>query len=557
MVLDKIKKQLALTLNIEESELNYPPSNDLGDLTWPLFKIMKQESLSPEAILEKVKNSLDGNTELMSNISEIKIVGAYLNFFVKTEYLMSELLKNIFSKKKKYGFNDSGKREVSVFEFSNANTHKDIHVGHIRNIALGNSIFRIYEANGYKSYPISYINDFGIHAAKTIWSYKQKYSKKLGECYVHAVKEMEENPDLAKEIGQIMADIESRQGKNYQVWKKTRELSLLDFSKIYKDLGVKFKKVYFESNVVDRGLEMVDEFIEKGILRKSEGAIIADLEKYNLGIMPVIRSNGTALYPVADLALAAQKFRDFKNLKNSFILVDVRQSLHFKQLFKMLSLAGYKQNFVHLPYDFVTLPEGMMSSRSGNNTSYYELKAKVFQKLVEESKKRHSKWSVRKIRNNSEILTSNILKFEMLKISPQKIIVFNMEEATKFDGFSALYILYALVRIKSILKKARVSARYSSKINLLGLDSVWEKNLALKLSKYPEIIKKSGAELDPSEICKYLFELTKLFNDYYQNVKVLSATSDLKKSRLVFMSATSLVIENALAVLGLKSLKEM
>ncbi len=557
MVLDKIKKQLALALDIDESDLNYPPNNELGDLTWPLFKIMKQESLSPEAVLDKVKNSLEKYEELMSNISEIKIVGAYLNFFVKTEYLMSELLKNIFSEKKKYGFNNFGKQEVSVFEFSNANTHKDIHVGHIRNISLGNSIFRIYEANGYKSYPISYVNDFGIHAAKAIWSYKQKYSRDLGKCYVHTVKEMEENPDLAKEIGQIMADIESRQGENYKFWKKTKELSLMDFSKIYKELNVKFKKVYFESDVVDKGLEMVNEFTEKKILRESEGAIIADLEKYNLGIMPVIRSNGTALYPVADLALAAQKFRDFKNLKNSFILVDVRQSLHFKQLFKILSLAGYKQNFVHLPYDFVTLPEGMMSSRSGNNISYHELREKVLQKLTEESKKRHPKWSNRKIRKNSEILTADIVKFEMLKVSPQKIIVFNMEEATKFDGFSALYILYGLVRMRSILKKANVSAKYSSKINLLGLDSVWEKNLALKLAKYPEIIRRAGIELDPSEICKYLFELSKLFNDYYQNVKVLSASADLKKSRLVFISAISLVMENALALLGLKSLKEM
>lgn len=557
MVLDKIKKQLASTLNIDELELSYPPTSELGDLTWPLFKVMKQESVSPEVILERVKDSLSKNKELMENISEIKIVGAYLNFFVKTDYLMSELLSNIFSEKKKYGFNNFGKQEVSVFEFSNANTHKDIHVGHIRNISLGNSIFRIYEANGYKSYPISYINDFGIHAAKAIWSFKKKYSKNLGQCYVNTVKEMEENPDLAKEIGQIMADIESRQGENYKLWKKTREISLIDFDHIYKELDVKFKKVYFESEVIDKGLEMVNEFVEKGILRESEGAVIADLEKYDLGIMPVIRSNGTALYPVADLALAAQKFRDFKNLKNSFILVDVRQSLHFKQLFKMLSLAGYKQNFVHLPYDFVTLPEGMMSSRSGNNISYHELKEKIFQKLVEESKARHPKWSNRKIRKNSEILTADIAKFEMLKISPQKIIVFNMEEATKFDGFSALYVLYGLVRMKSILKKSKVSVKYSSRVNLLGLDSVWEKNLALKLAKYPEIVRKAGVELDPSEICKYLFELTKLFNDYYQNVKVLSATSDLKKSRLVFISAVAMVMENALTLLGLKSLKEM
>ncbi len=557
MTLEKIKKQLAVALKIDEADLIYPPSSDLGDLSWPLFKMMQKNSMSPTAILEMVKRNLDKDAAVLAFISEIKIAGAYLNFFLKPEYLMKNILEDIFTKKKKYGFNDSGQQELSIFEYSNANTHKHIHVGHLRNMALGNSIFRIYEANGYKSYPVSFINDFGIHTAKTIWAYKQKHSKDLGACYVEAVRKIEENPDLIKEVGQIMRDIEARQGKNYQIWKKTREMSLSYFSKIYQELGIKFKKTYFENQMINTGLEIVDELIEKGILRKSEGAIIADLEKYKLGVMPVIRSNGTALYPVADLALASQKFRDFKNLKNSFILVDVRQSLHFKQLFKVLNLAGYQQNFIHLPYDFVTLPEGMMSSRSGNNISYQELKEKVLKKLIEESKKRHPKWSARKIRKNSEILCANILKFEMLKISPQKIIVFNMEEATRFDGFSALYILYALVRIKSILQKAKISSKDLAQVNLGGLDSVWEKNLVLKLSKYPEMIKKAGLDLDPSEICKYLFELTKLFNDYYQNVKILSSLADLKKSRLIFIKAISIVIENALDVLGLKSLKEM
>lgn len=557
MVLDRIKKQIAEALKIDEADLIYPPNNDMGDLAWPLFKIMKQDSLSPAEIVQKTIDKLKKEDILMNNIEKIEAVGPYLNFFIKTEYLLTEVLKNIFSQKKKYGVNNSGKQEISVFEFSNVNTHKNFHIGHLRNIALGDSVVKIFSANGYKSYPISYINDFGIHTAKTIWSYQKNFSKSLGECYANTVKEVAENPDLAKEVGKIMADIESRSGKNYKIWRKTRDISLSDFSKIYKQLNVKFKKVYFESEVIDSGFSMVEEFREKKILIKSEGAVIADLEKYNLGIMPIIRSNGTALYPVADLSLAAQKFKDFKDLKNSFILVDVRQSLHFKQLFKILSLAGYQQNFVHLPYDFVTLPDGMMSSRAGNSISYHELYEKIFQKLISESKKRHPKWSSRKIKKNSKILAIDILKFEMLKVSPQKTIVFSMEEAMKFDGFSSLYVLYGLVRIKSILKKSGHRIKYSDKIDLRKLDSIWEKNLALKLAKYPEIVQRSGLELDPSEIVKYLFELFKLFNDYYQNVKVLSAPDDFKKVRLVFMSAIAIVAENALELLGLKSLKEM
>ncbi len=557
MILDEIKIKIASALNISESDLVYPPNSNLGDFSWPLFKLSQEKKMSPVEIAEKIKKDLLSRDDLMNILDKIEIAGPYLNFFIKPNFLITELLRNIFSYGRDYGQNNDGDGELSIFEFSNVNTHKNFHIGHLRNVSLGDSLRRLHSANGFKSHPVSYVNDFGIHTAKAIWSYKKSYSDDLNKCYSNTVREIKENPDLLREISKIMSDIEARQGSNYKIWQKTRKMSIREFNDIYKKLKVKFKKNYFESEVIDRGREMVDSFVKKRVLRKSEGAIIADLEKYDLGVLPIIRSDGTALYPVADLALAEKKFKDFKKLKNSFIVVDVRQSLYFKQLFKVLSLVGYRQNFEHLAYDFITLPEGMMSSRSGNAIPFVDLYQKVLDKLIIESKKRHPEWSNKKIKKNCEVLTIAILKFEMLKVSPKKIITFNMEEATKFDGFSALYILYGLVRIKSILKKAGFKPRGVKGIDFSELKTEYEKKISLKLAKYPDIVRRAGVDFDPSEIAKYLFELFKLFSDYYQNVKVLSAEKNIKKARLVFMGAIALVAENALGILGIDSLDEI
>ncbi len=555
MVLSDIKKIIAKKIAIDHSKLIYPPDTNWGDFCLPIFELAKEKKIAPQIIADELKGKIDQDKELASILSKVEIAGAYLNFFVNSEYLADRVLSNIMKQKKKYGINNNGKNKVVVFEFSNINTHKNFHIGHLRNLCFGESMTNIYKANGYNSYPISYINDFGIHVAKAIWSYKQGYSKDLNKCYAQTVKEIEKNSEIMKEVGVIMSDIEKHQGENYALWKETRRISLKAIDDIYKKNKIKFKKVYYESKVIDNGFKIVKKLIDKKILVLSEGAIIANLEKYDLNILPIIRSDGTALYPVADLALAEIKAQDFKNLNNSYVVVDIRQGLYFKQLSKILELAGYKQKLSHLPYEFVTLPEGMMSSRSGNAVPFIDLYNEVLECLKRETKKRHTDWTNKKIEKNCSELAIAILKFEMLKISPQKIIIFNIAEATKFDGFSALYILYGLVRIKSIIRKAKFKNSGKFKFDLLN--NKRERELIIFLAKYPEIIIRAEKKQDQSEIAKYLFELLKLFNDYYQQVRILQSEVDIKKSRLFLLSSILVVVENALDILGIKSLNEI
>jgi arginyl-tRNA synthetase len=555
MFLLKIKKEIAEELNINIDDIVYPPNSELGDLSLAVFKLAEKNNKEIPEMAAEIKEKVSDNSKFKNLFSEVRIMGPYLNFFLEKSFLFSQAILEISEKAEEYGHNQNGNKEVSVFEYSNINTHKDFHIGHLRNVCLGDAIYKTSLANGFRAIPVSYINDLGIHVARAIWSYRKGYSDDIAKCYANTVKQAEENPEIIKEVSLIMSDIEKKRGVNYKLWKKTRKISLKKFDDIYDKLNTKFKKTYFESKLINKGLKAVISFSKKGILRKSEGAVIADLNEYDLGVLPVIRSDGTALYPVADLALAKAKSGDFRNLKNSFIIVDVRQSLYFKQLFKVLSLAGYEQNFKHLSYEFVTLPEGMMSSRSGNAIPFDELYQKVFRRLVDESRKRHEDWSQEKIENNCRKLSVAILKFEMLKVSANKIISFDIKEALRFDGFNALYILYGLVRVKSILRKSNVDSKKEAKFELLKEKE--ERSIILELAKYPEIIIKAEKEKDPSEVAKYSFDLFRLFNEYYQKVKVLSDDEELQRARLSLLGAISQVAENSLSLLGIESLDEI
>jgi len=279
------------------------------------------------------------------------------------------------------------------------------------------------------------------------------------------------------------------------------------------------------------------------------------LEKYDLGVLPVIRTDGTALYPVADLALAFEKFKKY-NLEQSIYVIDIRQGLYFNQLAKVLELNGYKPAVFHLGYDFVTLPSGMMSSRTGNVITYQDLKDTIFTKLKEETRKHHSDWTEARINKTALSLTISTIKFEMLKVSPDKIITFDIDKASKFEGYTACYLEYGYARLKSILRKDSFHL-FPLKTDFKELAENKEKELLLKIAKYPEIISVAGLKYKPSEVTKYLFELIQLFNDYYQEVKILKADKKKKAARLELIKAIAQVINNGFKILGMESLEEM
>ncbi len=566
--LDKIKSKITKEVNraigkgiVAVTDIIFSPNIKFGDLSLSCFTIAKDMKLSPMELARQ----LVGKIKSEDIDCGIKAIGPYLNFTLNKINLAKEVISEVEKEENNYGFNNGGKNKKVLIEYSNVNTHKEYHVGHLRNICYGDAINRILLANNYKATPISYINDFGIHTAKTLWALENFYKKEklpddkgyfLGKVYVQSCLEAEKDETAKEKIGLIMKKIESRQGPEYKMWEKTRKWSIDSFAKIYKELDVKFDHIFYESEYIDKGLDIVAKLYKKEILTKSQGAIIADLEKEDLGVLMFIRSDGTALYPVADMALAEGKRKKYKP-NQSIYIVDIRQGQYFKQLFAVLKKLGHDENLIHLGYDFVKLPDGMMSSRIGNVITYKELRQQAIKKATAETKKRHKNWSEKKIIKVAEKIVNGAIKFEMIKVGADKIITFDINQALRFDGFTAAYLQYTYARINSILNKSKVKSLKLESIDYSNLNHEKEGELAMKLFKYPEIVKKAGSEFNPSEISRYLFELAQLFNDYYHLVPVLKSKEEIKLARLALIKSINQIIKNGLELLGIGVIEEM
>lgn len=564
MVLEELKSKIAASLKLSQADFSYPPRPELGDLSLSGFSLAKEKKQDPVALARSLAEQLQSAADLKSYFSEFRVVGPYLNFFIKPEFIATRVLEDVRRLGSKYGENQIGAGRRVIIEYSNGNTHKEYHIGHMRNIVFGDAIYRLLAASGFQAIPVSYINDFGIHVAKTIWNWQRNSAYQgqsedkgylLGQCYAEASRQLEDNEVGRAEVGRLMKQIESRRGDSYILWKETRQWSISYLASIYKELKIKFNHIFYESEVIDQGLRLVDEFLAKGILKKSQGAIIADLESEGLGVLPVIRSDGTALYAVADLSLAHVKFQRYQP-DESIYIVDVRQGLYFKQLFRILELAGFKQELRHLTYDFVTLPEGMMASRTGNVITYQYLRDKIVAKLTEETAKRHSDWSHSRVAKTAQALAMVTIKFEMLKVGPNKTIIFNIEEALRFDGYTACYLEYGYARLHSILRKAGRHF-FAPTLNPHKLTDDKEKELLLKIAKYPKALRLARQNYDPSEVSKYLFELVRLSNDYYHEVNILKADQETRTARLALIRAVTQILANGFSILGLAALEEM
>ena len=577
-IVKQVNQALDRKVAIKEADLVFPPDSKMGDISLPCFGLSKELKKSPNDIAQMLLTELSSCAQELSSVESMVATGPYLNFTLDK----GQLVKKIFAEIKKcpqdFGKNKVGKKKRVMIEYSNGNTHKEYHIGHLRNISYGDAVNHILAANGFDAIPVSYINDFGIHVAKTLWwlYHKENETAKnffenfkkggitpgekgrfLGQMYAEATKQMELKSQAKEEVGLIMKQVETRKGEYYKLWKETRKWSIELFDQIYRELKVHFREVFYENEVIEEGFKIVADLYEKHILVKSQGAVIANLEKYNLGVLLFLRSDGTALYPVADLPLAMLKFKKYK-LHKSIYVVDIRQGLYFEQLSKVMELLGYKQELMHLGYDFVKLPEGMMSSRTGNIVTYQELSEKMLTNAKTETRNKHEDWTENKIDMVAKQIAYGAMKFEMIKVSRDKTITFDIEKALRFDGYTAAYLQYTCARINSILRKDDVvETRLIASLQAKNLAEGKEHALIMKLAKYSLAVELAGQNYEPSEIAKYLFELAQQFNDYYHDVPILKAPEEIKSARLGLIKAVKQVIANGLVLLGIETIEEM
>lgn len=567
--LEKIKEHIlevviaAFGQEVDKSkiELEAPPSPDMGDLAVPCFYFTKLSRISPNQIAADLKEKIHP----AGVIKKVENAGPYLNFHLSGRYLSAHVLKEISKKGPQYGARKLAKekRETIMIEYSQPNTHKEFHVGHLRNAMLGSALVNFYRSQGYKVIAANYIGDIGSHVAKCLWALEKFHlgeepetgrGKFLGKVYTEAVNKTEADPEAKKEADAVQQKLENGDKKWLALWKKTRMWSLDDFNRIYGILGAKFDKFFFESEVEKPGKKIVSELLEKGIAERSEGAVIINLEKYNLKNFLLLKSDGSSLYSTKDLALAELKFKKYK-LDRSYVLIDTRQDFYFQQLFKTLEVMGFTQKMDTILYEFVTLKEGAMASRKGNVVLFDDFYSEVVARATAETAKRHSDWESKKIAEVAEKIALAAIKFSMLKTGNENIIVFDLEEALSFDGFSGPYLQYTVSRINSILKREALPG--IKDINFSKLNLQIEKQLVFEMSRFPEIVSVASKAFQPSQLAKYLFDLAKLFSGYYQAVPILKAEEKTRQARLLLVSEIRQVLVNGLELLGIPTLEQM
>ncbi|MBI5347149.1 MAG: arginine--tRNA ligase, partial [Candidatus Aenigmarchaeota archaeon] len=459
-----------------------PPKEISADLALPCFPLGKNPAETAKKLSEKKipKGSL---------IKEVRQAGPYLNFYIDESRFSKLVLKEVMAKKERYGKGGKKKAKVMV-EFSQANTHKAFHVGHIRGTTLGESLARILEYWGNDVIRANYQGDTGMHVSKWIWCYQKYHSEEkpkkdeswIASIYVDAVKKLAENPELQKEVDEINIKLDSRKDKKLlDLWKKTRKLSLDAFEKIYDQLGTHFDEYYFESQVEKEGKRIALGLVKTGVAEKSEGAIIINLENYGLGVWVLLRKDGTVLYSAKDIALAQKKFKDCPTLDKSLYIVANEQDLHLKQLIKTLELmkSPYTAKLEHISYGLVKLPHGKISSRTGDNILYSGFMEEMQEYARKEILSRCSNLKTSELEKRAIAISISAIKYSMLKQSPQKDIIFDKEEALCFEGDTGPYLQYSYAWAKSILKKSKLKP----KIHCLGKE---EFGIVKKLSMFPE-----------------------------------------------------------------------
>ncbi len=553
-LLPALAKELNLKKEEVEKLIEIPPSPELGDYAFPCFVLAKQLKKSPNQIAQELAIKIKSK-----EFEKVEAKGPYVNFFLNKSTIAEKTLNEILKQKDKYGFSKKSSKNIMI-EFSQPNTHKAFHVGHIRGTSLGESLARIMSSQGDKIIRANYSGDTGMHIAKWLWCYRKFHSKEklnddeswIASIYIDAVKRLAENESLQEEVEEINRELESREDKKLnELWKKTRAASINSWKKIYKELNTKFDVHYFESEVEKPAKDFAKMLLDKKIAEISDGATIVDLNSYNLGVFLLLRKDGTVLYGGKDMSLAERKFKEF-NLDKSYYIIGREQNLYIHQVFKTLELAkspAAGKSF-YIPVSEVRLPWGKMSSRTGDNVLYSSFK----QELVELAKSKlqeRQNLSPKELETRALKIAIATMKYTMLKQDVNKNIIFDKEEATSFEGNTGPYLLYTYARAKSILRKANYK-KTTFKIPELSPE---EKQLILQLSKFPEEVKSAYNSLAPNVIANYTYSIAQQFNEFYHKNKIIG--SHKEQFGFALVDAFSQTLKNALNLLGIEVLEQM
>lgn len=560
-----IKKE-GFSIKKEEVEklIEIPPSLDMGDYAFPCFYLASKLKSPPDEIALNLRASIK---KIPEGFDDIQTQGPYINFFLNRKKASLHVINEIKSSGDSYGkpLSDyNGK--TTMIEFPSPNTNKPLHLGHLRNMTIGESVSRISEFAGEKVIRANLNNDRGIHICKSMAAYefygkkrkpntkKQKSDHFVGDFYVMFNKKSKQNAKLELESHRLLQKWEEGDKHVLTLWKKMNKWALEGFKETYKKFQIKHDVEFFESEIYRSGKEIVMKGVKDGIFTKKEdGSVVADLKKEGFGEKVLLRGDGTSIYMTQDLYLAKLKQKLHK-INKSIYVVGNEQNYHFQVLFTLLKKLGFNTNELkHLSYGLVNLPEGRMKSREGTVVDADDL-IKEVQDLVKKELKSREKISKKQLEDKSLNIALAAIKYLLLRVDTKKDMVFNPKESIDFEGDTGPYLLYSYARACSILSKLDTKKTSSPEKEFQELEEQ-EVAMVKKLAEFKNIPQKAFAELNPSIIANYAFQLSKIFNEFYHACPVIG--SEKQTFRIELVKSFKQVLGKSLTLIGIEPMEKM
>ena len=552
----KMNSECGITETDVLGMFEYPPDNSMGDIALPCFKLSRTLRCAPVKIADTIASGLSCEA-----IRKAEAVNGYLNVFIDDDFLCKDILGEILAKGEKYGSSNEGEGKTVVLDYSSPNVAKPFHIGHLGTTVIGHALRKLHEFSGYKCVGINYLGDWGTQFGKLITAYHKWGSReavleggidKLVELYVRINNEINDHPEYADEARAEFKKLEMGDEENIALWKWFIEISLAEYAKTYKQLGIEFDSYKGESFYTDKMPAQVEKLREQNLLKIDDGASIVDLEAYNMPPCLILKRDGSTLYPTRDIAAAVYR-KEHYNFDKAIYVTSAGQCLHFAQWFKVVELMGYEwyDQLVHVPYGTVSLNGAKLATRTGNVILLRDLFDMAVEKVKEIMKEKNAE--LENMDESAEAVGVGAIVFYYLSNNRMKDINFVLEDALSFDGNTGPYVQYTYARTCSVLEKAGDVQTGEYKITALE-----ESELLKTLAKFPEKIKSALDAYEPSIVTRYILDVAAAFNRFYHNCHILSVDDEgVKATRIMLTKATNIVLGNAFDLICMKKTKKI
>jgi len=560
--------EIASEINVEELEFKLPPPQIKGDLAIPFFTPAKTLKITLEELTQRISSEFRNTISKRGTASyllDVVPVKGYINFLFNFTTVSTSLYRDWLAQGENYGTIDLGKGATVVIDYSSPNIAKPMNIGHLRSTIIGQALYNLFKFTGFRVIGDNHLGDWGTQFGKLLYAYYQWGEREkiennpipeLLKLYVLFHQKAQELPSLEEEARKLFKKLEEKDSQVWAIWKWIRDLSIKDFNKVYKKLGVNFELVLGESFYNDLVPQILDELLAKGIaFIDQDGSVVADLNKYGITTPLLLRKkDGASVYASRDIAAAVYRIKEFSPALILYV-VGSEQKLYFQQWFKVLELMGYKDvKCVHIPFGLITLPEGKLSTRLGRIVLLEEVIDQAIQKAKEILQERPF------TEEEKEQIATQVgigaIKYGDLSQNRLKDIVFSWDRLFALEENSAPYLQYTYARIQSIFRKA--STIEISQVDFTLLINPEEKNIIKLLIQFPEVIRQCIETYFPHILANYLFELAQAYAVFYNKIPVLKAENEkLKLARLQLSKLVATVIKRGLSLLGIECPERM